>query len=145
VAEHQTKGTLSLAPSARFGNNSAKKYATLPMPHRRVSAAWFPSVFRSRNNVSRSFVERMLIAFSIAAADKILRVNESPGGLSRLRVQDERRGVTARQTHACDRPAPDACYSPRAKSTIKGGNVTCGLVQLLDLLPFTPVKPVLYN
>jgi hypothetical protein len=39
------------------------------------------------NNVSRCFVETTLIAFSVAAADKILRVNESQGSLSRLRFQ----------------------------------------------------------
>jgi hypothetical protein len=39
------------------------------------------------NNVSRCFVETTLIAFSVAAADKILRVNESQCSLSRLRFQ----------------------------------------------------------
>jgi hypothetical protein len=51
------------------------------------SAACFSSGFRSRNNVSRSFVERTLISFSIATVDKFLRVNESSGGLSRFRFQ----------------------------------------------------------
>jgi hypothetical protein len=94
------------------------------------SAACFSSGFRSRNNVSRSFVERTLISFSIATVDKFLRVNESPEGLSRLRFQMSGAALQdVKLVRAIDL-LRDACCSARAKSTIKGDNVMSGSIQL---------------